>query len=76
MIPCRHISVTWPEINTLLIPFFKDTQVGVSDSRLDISTNNELKWDIYTSNLSLGVDNQKQITDFENGRLGYCFMAF
>ena len=35
----RNISVIWPQIDTL----FEAIQIGVSDSRLDISTNNEPK---------------------------------
>ena len=42
-IPGRHISVIWPEIDILFFPFLEDIQIGVSDSRLDISTNSKPK---------------------------------
>ena len=61
MIPCRYVSVIWPEIDTLFFALFADIQMGVSDSRLDsrlIVNQNEIS--IY-QNLRLGVDNQKQI---------------
>ena len=32
-----------PEIDTLFFAFFENIQIGVSDSRLDISTNSEPK---------------------------------
>ena len=41
--PCRYVSVTWPEIDTLFSDIFEDIQMGVSDSRLDISTDSEPK---------------------------------
>ena len=43
MIPCRTISVIWPEIDTLFLRFFGDIQIGVPESRLDISANSEGK---------------------------------
>ena len=51
----------WPEIDALFIALFDDIQIGVSDSRLDISTNTESKnqISIYQS-LYLVVDNKKQ----------------
>ena len=48
------------KIDTLFLPFSKDFQIGVSDSRVDTSTNSERKWNIYMS-ISLGVDDQKEI---------------
>ena len=32
------IPLVWSEIDTLFLPFFEDIQIGVSISRLDIST--------------------------------------
>ena len=36
------------------MPCFEDIQIEASDSRLDISTNREPKWDVYTSKSRFG----------------------
>ena len=46
--------------------------MGVSDSRLDISTNSERNGISKYQNLSLGVDNQKQIK-FEKLKMSLLF---
>ena len=65
-IPCGLISEIWPEIDRLFFALFADIQIGVSDSRPGIQdlisrlivNQNEIS---RYQNLSLGVDNQKQV---------------
>ena len=50
-----------PKIDTLLVlPFSEDFQIRVSDSRLDILTNSERKWNIHISISKFGCWQQKQ----------------
>ena len=51
---CRYISVIRFEIDTLFFALFEDIQIGVSDSRLHISTDKEPKWDTYVSKSKFG----------------------
>ena len=43
-----------PTTDTLFLALFEDFQIKVSDSRLDISTNSERKWNVYVSESKFG----------------------
>ena len=43
-----------PKIDSLFLPFIEDFQIRISDSRLDISTNSERKWNTYISKSKFG----------------------
>ena len=70
-IPCRHISVNLPKIDTLFLKIFI-SKLLIQDliSRL---TGNQNEISVH-QNLCLGVDNRSK-SNFENRSSGFCFMA-
>ena len=54
-----------PKIDTLFLPCFEDSQITVFDSRLDISTASERKWNILISKFGCSQSETNQIVKIE-----------
>ena len=59
---------SFTQIDTLFLPFYEDFKNGNSDSTFDISTNSELKWNIYMpkSNFGCWQPDTNQISRIED----------